>query len=560
MWKKIENYYWTLKYLKKSQLSYLIQNRLRQQEKAVVRRQAPKTDPDALPLWLGWLEEDSEYLERFSVEELLKGKVTLLHDSGKPGGKNWYHADKSHLWNFNLHYLEFLIPLAAAYRKEQDGRYYRCFRKYCKNWIRDNQEGTGDGWHPYTISLRLTNLWLCLDGFGPIVQMDMEFLQELEDSMYAGYVHLQRHLERHLLGNHYFENLKTIVLGALYFQEPEVYQTYKELLRKELQEQILPDGLHYERSLMYHKIILEDLIRIGLVTMNIDEDFYEEIWNTMKNMVDALFSLEDNMGHTLLFNDAGDQVAKPYQSLLNTVMLCFAIFPDWRLAFPDAGYYCLKNNNLKLVLDAGEIAPDYMPGHGHCDGLSFELSWKGRPLFVNSGTGQYQGPLRSYFRSTAAHNTIVIDGEEQSVCWGEHRVGKRISHVSGSRGETWVKGSLTTCTGRHHARKILVKEEEEECCLWILDKVQGHADAYLHLAPEYEYRQNGPSILVKYAGLDIRRVCEILPEDTDQIKIHREGILCSYAPEFGEILQKQVLQISWDGDGSAHRIRIRFFE
>ena len=140
--------------------------------------EAPKAKHDALLLWVDRLEQDSEYLERFSLEEILKGKVTLLNESGSPGGKNWNHADKSHLWNFNLHYLEFLIPLAGAYRREQDVRYYRCFRRYCKSWMRDNQEGTGDGWHPYTISLRLTNLWICLDGFGKVVQMDMEFLQE----------------------------------------------------------------------------------------------------------------------------------------------------------------------------------------------------------------------------------------------------------------------------------------------------------------------------------------------------------------------------------------------
>lgn len=532
---------------------------MRRGERAVVAMEAPKAKHDALLLWVDRLEQDSEYLERFSLEEILKGKVTLLNESGTPGGKNWNHADKSHLWNFNLHYLEFLIPLAGAYQREQDVRYYRCFRRYCKSWMRDNQEGTGDGWHPYTISLRLTNLWICLDGFGKVVQMDMEFLQELENSMYAQYRHLQKHLERHLLGNHYFENLKAIVLGALYFQEPEIYQTYKELLIEQMKEQILADGIHYERSMMYHKIILEDLIRLGIAVMGEDEVFYEEIWNTLKNMSDAMYSMEEDMGHTPLFNDAGDQVARPYRSLVVSVLMCFAIFPDWKVAFKEAGYYCLKNDNLKLVLDAGEIGPEYMPGHGHCDGLSFELSWNGQPLFVNSGTGLYQGPLRSYFRSTAAHNTVVIDGEEQSMCWGEHRVGKRIHHVSGACGENWVKGSLTTCTGRHHARKISVKKEEEGFCLWILDKVEGQATAYLHLAPEYEYRQKGQTILVKYAGRDIRRVCEIRVEDADQIKIHKEGILCSYAPEFGKIIQKQVLQISWDGDGSAHRIQIRFY-
>ena len=66
MLKKIENYYWTLKYLKKSQLCYLLKNRLKRGKKAIVRVKAPKTS--VLPLWIEELDENKEYLARFSVE------------------------------------------------------------------------------------------------------------------------------------------------------------------------------------------------------------------------------------------------------------------------------------------------------------------------------------------------------------------------------------------------------------------------------------------------------------------------------------------------------------
>ena len=81
----------------------------------MTQAKAPKTR--SLSLWMQGLDEHPEYLKRFRVEEILKGNVTLLHESGRPEGKNWEHPDRSHLWNFNLHYLEFLIPLAAAYRR-----------------------------------------------------------------------------------------------------------------------------------------------------------------------------------------------------------------------------------------------------------------------------------------------------------------------------------------------------------------------------------------------------------------------------------------------------------
>lgn len=552
MLKRIDRYYQTLKYLKKSQLKYLVKNRLERGKKAVTTAQVPKSR--RLPLWIPGLDDCPDYLKRFDLEEILEGKVTLLHESGEPGGSGWKNKEKSHLWNFNLHYLEFLNPLAAAYRNTEDVRYYECFRNYCRRWIADNHEGTGDGWHPYTISLRLTNLWICLDGFGGLVWEDVDFFKELNDSMYAQYLHLQKKPELHLLGNHYFENLKAVVLGALYFQEPKVYEKYKQKLQEEIAEQILPDGVHYERSPMYHKIILEDVMRVSRAVQCQDRTWHGTLQETLSKMSDAAYALEAGMGHTPLFNDSGDNVARPLDSLLDALGKEFQVAPDRsrNRALPDAGYYCLGNDRIKVVLDAGEIAPDYMPGHGHCDGLSFELAWKGVPVFVNSGTGQYQGKLRSYFRSTAAHNTVTIDGKEQSQCWGEHRVARRITAVSGSCGENWAEGSLTTCYGKTHWRRIELAEMQVK----LLDKAAGHARMYLHLAPEYHYEFRQRKIFVQNPDGDF--ICEIVHPWEDIVTLHADGNIISYAPEFGKILKKQVLEFAWNADGTEHEVQIKF--
>lgn len=550
MWQKAEQYFYTIKYLKKSQLKYLLKNRLERGRKAVTKGQAPAWT--LLRLWIPALDEDADYLRRFDTDELLADRVTLLYECGEPGGTNWTDEGKSHLWNFNLHYLEFLIPLAAAWRKNRDWRYYECFKKYCLDWMHDNRDGSGDGWHPYTISLRLTNLWICIDGFREAVCEDREFFSELNDSMYAQYRHLQKKLERHLLGNHYFENLKAVLLGSLYFKEIEVYNEYKKLLLKEIEEQILPDGIHYERSLMYHKIILEDILRTAKAVQGTDEPFCGELRPVMRRMADALDSLESGMGRTLLFNDAGDNVARPTDSLLEGLKAMFQITPQRKSAFPDAGYYCLQEGAVKLVMDAGEIAPVHMPGHGHCDALSFELSLNGHPLFVNSGTGQYQGEYRAFFRSTRAHNTVVIDGQEQSQCWGEHRVAKRISKVSAKYEGGQITGELMTAFGKRQRRRIELKDSQLEICDWIC----GHAQAYLHLASGYRYEQTGR--IVRILDANGSMVGEVITETADVLVLHTDGELCLYAPQFGRFEKKQVLEIGWDGSIGGHDIRIRF--
>ncbi len=548
---KIRKYYDTLRYLKKSQIAYLLKNRLLRGKAAVTTAHAPGRNP--LPLWWEELDEDPAYLQRFDAEEIFQGKVTLLHESQDMEG------ERSHLWNFNLHYLEYLIPLAAEYRRSGEERWYTCFKSYCLAWIGDNRSGKGDGWHPYTISLRLTNLLICMDGFGEILEQDREFVRELADSIYAQYLYLQQNLERHLLANHYFENLKAVLLGSLYFQEKNTYSKYKALLKREIAEQILPDGLHYERSLMYHKIILEDLLRVTSAVAHRDKAFSEELRGTIQRMADAMYALEDGMGRTPLFNDAGDNVARPMDSLLRALAHRLDITPAQpvKTAFQDAGYYCLRSGDIRILMDAGEIGPNFAVGHGHCDALSFELSVKGRPLFVNAGTGLYQGELRPYFRSTAAHNTVVIDGQEQSACWGEHRVARRIRDVSGECADGWTEGRLTTAAGKSQKRRIELEGETVR----ILDTVCGHAQAYLHLAPEWEYVLMGHQILLQKrpgSTVEAEMSCILSVQEGDNVQLHRDGNLALYAPEFGRMERIETLEISWEGDGTAHEIKIDF--
>ena len=146
--------------------------------------------------------------------------------------------------------------------------------------------------------------------------------------MYAQYLHLQKKLELHLLGNHYLENLKAVMLGALYFKEPGIYAEYKSRLQEELKEQILPDGVHYERSIMYHKIVLEDVMRAAKGVKDADQLFYQELSALLQPMTDAMYSLEEGMGHTPLFNDSGDNVARSMLSLLAALREEFSIAPS----------------------------------------------------------------------------------------------------------------------------------------------------------------------------------------------------------------------------------------
>ena len=330
------------------------------------------------------------------------------------------------------------------------------FKSLVTSWIECCKYAQGDAWHPYTISLRLVNWLVCRDLFKTNIKEDEAFDALMQSSMYLQYRHLLANQEKHLLANHYLENLKTLVICALLFVEDDVLAEIERDYLAQLDEQILPDGVHYERSMMYHKLILEGLLRVELAYRSTGKAAPAKVASKVRRMLDAMASIERGMGKTPFFNDAADGVAKECKPLICACRDVYGYEPDdTKTAFPDSGFYKLYDGNAALVFFAGEPGPRYMLGHAHCDLLSFELSIGDKPVIVNSGTYAYQSELRPYFRSTAAHNTATVDGEEQMECWAEHRVARGVSDVCVEElNEHRIVASFRNYKGHLHRRGI----------------------------------------------------------------------------------------------------------
>lgn len=371
------------------------------------------------------LDFDASYLARFDREALQRNEFLLINERHVVDLEKWSVPEASHLWNFNLHYFEWSIPLAATYRETGDKKWLDLFKGFVSSWIESCSYPQGDAWHPYTISLRLVNWCIAINAFDGEIQRDTVFFGRMTESMYRQYRHLLVNQEIHLRANHYWENVKTLVILAASFGEDETLKRALKDLSDQLDEQILPDGVHFERSLMYHKLVLEGLLRVWLASRQFGFDLPQNFKPRTKLMLDAMASLEKGMGKTPFFNDAADGVAKECCFL---VAACNRLLgmdaDDSKTKFPNAGYYKLYDGDIAVMFDAGEPGPSYMLGHAHCDCLSFELSYMKEPIIVNSGSYAYQSKLRSYVRSTAAHNTFLVDEEEQLECWGEHRVAR----------------------------------------------------------------------------------------------------------------------------------------
>ena len=134
-------------------------------------------------------------------------------------------------------------------------------------------------------------------------------------------------------------------------------------------------------------------------------------------------------GRTSFFSDGGFASYGPdaLWDYARRLQLPVEAPPTQRLCHLAAsGYVRLEIPGTVVLFDVGEIGPSYQPGHGHADALSCELSHRGTRILVNPGTSTYTaGHERRWQRGTASHNTVEVDGLDQSEMWGEFRIARR---------------------------------------------------------------------------------------------------------------------------------------
>lgn len=209
--------------------------------------------------------------------------------------------------------------------------------------------------------------------------------------------------------------------------------------------QVLPDGVHTELTPHYHMVSLELFVDCAVMLKKRGHAFsaeYERILagmmrfagcmtrqdGTMAPFADSYASQPPDLNAAALYYDdpswvLGEQLHEQFwtvgperiHGLLEEAgqNRASAISNDLRLpfAFPAAGYYGLGNEEQKLIFDAAALGGP----HGHADALSFEWCAFGEALFVDPGTYTYmETPWRRYFKSTSAHNTVLVDGQDQT--------------------------------------------------------------------------------------------------------------------------------------------------
>jgi len=507
---------------------------------AKLTRLSPLRMPARVSLRPGWRQTRRPFLESSNSTNGLR--YTFLNQTVTFDEEvDWEYSGQSKLWRYNLHYFEYLpsLPVEMA-------------RKLMEDWVARNVDGRMDAWNPYPLSLRMINWfkWLAKHG-------ETEASGKILLSLYAHARYLASNLEHHLQANHLFENAKALVWAGLVFDGPEANRWLRqgrELLQREVREQVLDDGGHYERSPMYHSLILEgclDLLNMSSQLLNHAPALLGELERKTPTMVAWLKSLCHPDGEIALFNDAACGIASPPPLLLGYAGAVMGESPegiapiDHRAA---SGYVTWRgSDNSYLVVDVGEVGPAHQPAHGHCDTLSFELSIEGRRIFVDSGVYAYQDPeMRKLNRETKAHNTVRIDRIEQSEIWSSFRIARRAIpaaiHVEPRSNGLHVQGEHTGYDrlGVRHRRAYDAMPGRLE----IIDAFQGSGnhlvETYFHLHPSLAVEQRSEKLAEIYHGDQLLARFEVLDGPPFEIM---SGYYC---PQFGVRLQQRVLQFSTD--------------
>jgi len=432
----------------------------------------------------------------------------FLNEEGSLG-EGWSPPGRSKLWCYHLHYFDDLNADSAFERAEWH-------QQLLQRWVAENPPAEGVGWEPYPTSLRIVN-WIKYALRGGLLP------PEAVESLAVQARWLERRLELHLLGNHLLANAKALLFAGLFFEGDEAGRWYEQgrgILKRELAEQVLPDGGHFERSPMYHLVVLEDVLDV----LNLHQSYgwgAPDAWfDAARRMQDWSRVMRHPDGGVPFFNDTTFGVA-PEPAELDSYGEALGVpvgecLGEGGLYLEDSGFCRVQRGEAVLFADVGSVGPAYLPGHSHAETLSFELSLGGRRVLVNSGISEYGvGKERLRQRGTKAHNALSLDGSDSSEVWSGFRVARRARVGEVTVGEE-ADGSLHVRASHDGFRRLPGNPRHRRHFsltsrgLSVLDEVSGRGShtmaTFWHLHPEMAFVEAGPDGVV---GPDGARVLDL---------------------------------------------------
>lgn len=305
------------------------------------------------------------------------------------------------------------------------------------------------------------------------------------------------------LGNHTIcECIGLVFAGALFHRTAygrEWVEKGLDLLNREIDHQILPDGGPVEQSFSYHRFVL-DLYWLAFDFVNTNHlgdvarwkkpltagEHFLAAFGQSPDAPPAIGDADDGRAFAPGFSPARPNVVAPSSGAAH---------------FPHAGYSVFRGEDWVAAFDHGPLGMAPLYNHGHSDALSALLWRGGKAILVDPGTFRYNGEpeWRRYFKGTRAHNTVSVDGRDQaeqagSFIWRRPyacRVSAFRKSGNAMHVDAWHDGYARLPQPVRHRRTI----HSESDALFIIDRFSGAGDhefeLNFHLHPQVVSESKG---------------------------------------------------------------------
>jgi len=470
---------------------------------------------------------------------------------------------------WELSRFQHVATLGQAYWLTENEKYAQEFVRQVEDWIDRNPPKFGVNWAcTMDVAIRVANwIWgYCF--FKDSKALTDEFLIKFLKSLLTHGRHIMANLEnKGITSNHYLSDLVGLIYLGITFPEFKEAKRWREFgiqeLIKEMEKQVYKDGMDFEASTCYHRLALELFFYPALLCKPNNIEPSDSFIEKLKKMFDfVLYVLKLNGRMPQIGdNDNGRLHVLGKRDILDmTYLLTFATLffddPKYKIeefgfapealwvfgleayarwekmpgrsveeieskGFPNGGIYVMRYKKDYMVICCGPNGQNGNGGHAHNDKLSFELCVDGEDIIVDPGTYVYTADpkLRNKFRSTAYHNTVIVDGDEQNGFDRDNLFNLR--DEADAQCEKWVTTEeYDLFVGQHsgyrklpapivHRREIQFDKKNKRWNVRDIlfsplgansgDKYHSYC-SYLHLSPAVYIEQDKKGMIIRWQG------------------------------------------------------------
>jgi hypothetical protein len=339
---------------------------------------------------------------------------------GRPEGARGLDRDVKLIWDFSRAHALFTNAAADPGQLESGAAFVR-------RWRAANEDTNAPAWTcAMDVALRAVN-WIFADVLYQ-GRLGQRVGPDWATSLWQhGWMVWQRLEARLISSNHYLADLVGLmVVGSVFPNDPHAKQ-WQRFARAEFPRALLAqtrgDGGLDEASLRYHAFVTEMALVFRLAQSGPWPDPAEERLRAMCQIVadfrdstGDLFPLgDDDSGRVLGLDFASTAGRADVLLALSEAVLGLKPAPAAEAIYKNSGWWVRRTAEFAVVAEFGGVGLHGLGAHAHNDDLSFCLEWRGKPVLVDPGTFLYTSdPVsRDRFRSTAYHNTLSVDGQEQ---------------------------------------------------------------------------------------------------------------------------------------------------